>query len=78
MLLKSSLIVTLMMLLGACSISEIDKAIDGKSTDSALCEGLSEPMDTFVNTLLEYQQKTPAPVINQGTRVVKGFDSVCS
>lgn len=65
------------MLLTACGISSKDKAVDAKSTDSALCEGLKEPVDTFVNTMINYHEKTPAPVINHGTRVVKGYDSVC-
>jgi hypothetical protein len=61
------------MLLTACSISETDKVV----SDGALCDGLSEPIDTFADTLLKYQKETPAQVIITGTRVIKGYDSGC-
>lgn len=66
-----------MMLLTACSISGIEKATNQKATDSALCSGLKEPIDKAVDTTLQYQKDTPAPVVNDWTSVVKGYDSVC-
>jgi hypothetical protein len=70
-------VVPLTALLMGCSISASDRATDKEAADSALCDGLSEPMDTLADTLLEYQKKTPAPVIISGTRVIKGYDSGC-
>jgi len=66
--------VPLLMLTTACSISGIDK----EANDSALCEGLKEPIDTWADTILEHQKETPAPVIIAGTRVIKGYDGGCS
>jgi len=69
--------VPLTALLTACGISTTDKVTDKEAADSALCDGLSEPIDTLADTLLENQKKTPAPVIISGTRVIKGYDSGC-
>ena len=63
----------LLMLLTACSTS----VIENEANDSALCEGLREPIDTFVDVIIREQKNTPDEVIIKGTRVVKGYDSVC-
>lgn len=65
-------LLTGMMLLTACNGSRI-----GTSVDSALCEELKGPVDRAVATTLEYRATTPAPVINDWTSVVKGFDAGC-
>jgi len=67
----------LTMLLTACSISGTDKVVSDRAASGALCDGLSEPIDTFADTLLEYHKETPAQVIITGTRVIKGYDSGC-
>ena len=64
------------MLLTACSTSGIEIKTR-EATDSAICEGLREPIDTFVDVVIKEQKNTPDEVIIKGTRVVKGYDSVC-
>ena len=63
-----------LLLTTACSIS----AIGNEANDSALCESLSTPVDTFAETLLTNAEKTPAAVVTTGVTVVKGFDAGCS
>lgn len=65
------------MLLTACSSSEIDKATDRDSVDSALCTELEEPINEAIDITIDYSDRTPAPVINSWTLVVKGFDAGC-
>lgn len=59
----------------ACSTSG---SVSLEAIDSALCAGLQEPVDTFVDALVQNAEKTPAEVINEGTRVVKGYDAGCN
>ena len=65
------------MLLTACSTSSLDKVIQTKATDSALCTELKEPISNAIDTTLEYSNETPAPVINDWATVTKGFDKGC-
>jgi len=67
----------LLMLTTACSISATDRATDKEAADSALCDGLSDPIDNWADIILNYQRETPAPVIVAGTRVIKGYDAGC-
>lgn len=61
-----------MILLTACSTWS-----PGNTTDSALCTELKVPIDNAVDTLIEYKNTTPPPVINDWTVVTRGFDVAC-
>ena len=63
--------------LAVCGCSGIDATTARQANDSALCAELREPVDTWVEAMLDNQEKTPEPVIVTGTRVVKGYDSGC-
>lgn len=60
------------MLMTACATSE------NVPPTSALCSGLQEPVDTFAQAILDNAEKTPAPVIITGTRVIRGYDAGCN
>lgn len=62
-------LVMLTMLLSSCGIANVQT--------NGLCEGLQEPVDDLAQTLLDNAQKTPAPVIVTGTRVIQGYDAGC-
>jgi hypothetical protein len=62
----------------ACSTSNVDKVTDRVSTDSALCEGLKDPVDKFADAVLRNHKNTPDEVIIEGTKVIKGYDAGCS
>lgn len=65
-----------MMLLTACSTS-LTGSQRQVASDGALCIELQGPIDKAVATTLEYKATTPAPVVNDWTSVVKGFDAGC-
>jgi hypothetical protein len=74
--LRASLLIT-MMLLPACGISNLDRALAKEAANSALCSGLKEPIDAAVEVTIRLQKETPAQVINHWTSVVVGYDEGC-
>lgn len=62
----------------ACTTSNVGNVAARKGTDSAICIGLEQPVDSFVAAMLRNKENTPDEVIIEGTRVVKGYDAACN
>jgi len=59
------------MLLSSCGIETPD-------TSTGVCRGLKDAIDEHSDAIVDNAEKTPAPVIITGARVIKGFDEGCA